>query len=76
MDATVNINWKRRSMSQSVLKVVLKGEDWTFTRKYLMYETYNLDENDPHVKTCLDDARECLKLIPDDEVFNIAKVVR
>jgi len=63
-------------MTQSVLKVVLKGEDWTFTKKYLMYEPYKNDEDDEVVKRCLDDARDCLKVTPEDAEFKTSKVVR
>lgn len=63
-------------MTQSVLKVILKGDDWTFTKKYLMYESYALDEDDQYVKPCIDDAKECLKVMATDAEIKSCKVLR
>jgi hypothetical protein len=63
-------------MSASVLKVILKGDDWTFTKKYLMYENYALDEEDEHVKPCLEDAKNCLKIFATDAEIKGGKLIR
>lgn len=63
-------------MSAKVLKVILKGEDWSFVKKYLIYEEVVLDEGSEHVKRCIDDARDCLKITPDDAEVKSSLVLR
>lgn len=63
-------------MSQSILTVILQGPDWTFKKKYLMYEPYTNDEEDEVVKKCISDAKECLKITPEDAEFKTSKVIR
>jgi hypothetical protein len=51
-------------MGVKVVKVILKGggesDDWTFTKKYLIYDKLLLDEEDKECKECLDDAKNHL----------------
>lgn len=63
-------------MSAKVLKVILKGDDWTFSRKYLVYDEIKLDREDPKVGECIKDARECLKVTPEDEEVKCSMVNR
>lgn len=60
----------------TTLKVVLKGEDWGFYKKYLVYEAVTLNEECETVQKCLDDAKDCLKVTADDAEFKISQVVR
>ncbi len=50
-----------------VLKVILKGDDWTFSHKYLIYDEIKLEREDPVVRGCIQDARSRLKMEPDEE---------
>ena len=63
-------------MSAKILKVILKGEDWCFTKKYLIYEEVVLDETSDLVRKCMTDARECLKITPDDEEIKTSLVLK
>jgi hypothetical protein len=38
----------------SVLTVAIKDEEKTLRTKYLIYETYTTDENDPIIKDCIE----------------------
>ena len=63
-------------MALKTLKVVFKGEDWTFTKKYLVYEDVALDESSDQVIKCIQDAKECLNLTPDDAEVKGSLVIR
>jgi hypothetical protein len=63
-------------MGTTELKVLFKGEDWTFNKKFLVYEDFSLKDEDPKVQECIKDAQDCVKLTPDDVSFKITKVVR
>lgn len=63
-------------MSATELKVVFKGEDWTFNKKFLVYEEFTLSDQDPKVQECIKDAQDCIKLTPDDVSFRITKVIQ
>lgn len=58
----------------STIKVIFKGDDWKFTHKFLVYGDIKLDREDPTVKECLDTARNCLNVIPDDEEIKCSLV--
>jgi len=53
-------------MIAKTLKVIAKGEDWTFARKYLVYGDVMIDDKDPEVIKCIEDATQCLKVTADD----------
>lgn len=38
----------------SILTVAIKDEEKTLRTKYLIYETYTTDENDPIIKDCIE----------------------
>lgn len=63
-------------MAAKVLKVSLKGEDWTFTKKFLIYDELILDEEAEEVRACIIDAKECLKITPDDAEVKCSLVIR
>ena len=63
-------------MSVAELKVVLKGEDWTYTQKFLIYEEFSLSEEDPFVGKCIKEATNSVKLTPEDISFKINKVIQ
>jgi hypothetical protein len=63
-------------MSAKVLKVILKGEDWTFAKKYLLYDEVILNENSERVQECIQDARECLKVTAEDAEVKASLVLR
>ncbi len=50
-----------------VLKVILKGDDWTFSNKYLVYDEIKLEREDPVVMECIQDARNHLQAEPEEE---------
>lgn len=60
----------------TTLKVVLKGEDWGFYKKFLVYEPVTLNEECESAAKCLEDALSCLKITPDDVEFKVSQVVR
>ena len=53
-------------MSAKVLKVILKGDEWTFSTKYLVYNEFQLDNSDPVVQEHIADAKAKLTVIPED----------
>lgn len=63
-------------MNATELKVVFKGEDWTFNKKFLVYEEFTLKDQDPKVQECIKDAQDCIKLTPEDVSFRITKVLQ
>jgi len=63
-------------MTHSVLTVICKGEDWTFRKKFNLYDEYKNDENDPVVAECIKAATDCVKDTPDDVEFKTSKVVQ
>lgn len=63
-------------MSAKVIKVILKGEDWTFNKKYLIYDEVILDEEADKVKECIKDAQDCLKITADDAEVKTSLVIR
>lgn len=62
-------------MTQAILTVILKGEDWTFKKKFLVYEPFKNDEDDELVKRCIDDAKDCLKITAEDAEFKTSKII-
>lgn len=63
-------------MTHSVLTVICKGEDWTFRKKYNLYDEYKNDETDPVVSECIKDATDFVKATPDDVEFKTSKVLK
>ena len=39
----------------SELTVVVKDEEKNLRKKFLIYETYTVDENDPTIKNCIEE---------------------
>lgn len=39
----------------SELKVTIKDEEKKLDKKFLIYDTYSTDENDPMIKQCIDE---------------------
>ena len=56
------------------LKVILKGDDWTFSHKFLVYGEVKLEREDETVATCIQDARKCLTVTPEDEEVKCSMV--
>lgn len=63
-------------MTHSILSVILKGEDWTFRKKYQLYDEYKNDETDPVVAQCIKDAEDFVKGTADDVEFKTSKVLK
>ena len=63
-------------MTHSVLTVICKGEDWSFRKKYNLYDEYKNDETDPVVAQCIKDATDFVKATPDDVEFKTSKVLK
>lgn len=55
----------------SELTVVIKDEEKTLRCKYLAYEKYSVEDDDPFIKTCIDKTRENFDGEPIDIVVNI-----
>lgn len=60
----------------TTLTVILKGEDWTFRKKYLVYETVTLDDDCEVVQKCKKDAEDHLKVTPEDLEYKTSQVVK
>lgn len=58
------------------LKVILKGDDWTYSQKFLVYDEFKLEREDPVVYNCIKLARECLKVDPEDEEVKCSMVCK
>ena len=63
-------------MTHSVLTVILKGEDWSYRKKFNLYDDYKNDENDPVVNECIKTAQNAVKDTADDVEFKTSKVIR
>ena len=63
-------------MTHSVLTVILKGEDWSYRKKFNLYEDYKNDEHDPIVSECIQKAQATVKDTPEDIEFKTSKVIR
>jgi len=63
-------------MTAVEMKVIFKGEDWTFSKKFLVYDALSLDEDDKQVKECIQDAEGCVCLTPSDVSLKISKVIQ
>lgn len=51
------------------LTVSLKNDEQTFKKKYLIYDKFTMDENDPIVKDCIEDAISQIKSTVDSIVI-------
>lgn len=40
------------------LTVILKDSDRTYKQKFLIYETYSMSEDDPVIRTCIEEAKK------------------
>lgn len=63
-------------MPVPTVKVILKGEDWTFTKKYIIYDEIIMHEDTDKLAACIKDARECLKISADDCEIKSSMLVR
>lgn len=57
-----------------VVKIILKGDDWTFTHKYLVYDQFKVEREDPVIQECIQNARGCLSMQPNDEEIRCSMV--
>jgi len=48
------------------LTVTVKGEDSTFKQKFLIYDDFVMNENDPVIKNHVEEALANAKIEPDD----------
>ena len=48
------------------LTVSIKGVECSFKHKFLIYEEVYLSEQDPIVKTCIEEALSTAKIVPED----------
>lgn len=48
------------------LTVVLKDSDRTYRQKFLIYEEYTTNENDPIILKCIEEAKENFQGHPED----------
>jgi len=55
----------------SELTVAIKDEEKTLRTKYLIYETYTTDENDPVIKDCIEKTLENFAGEPSDVTVTI-----
>lgn len=55
----------------SELTVTIKDEEKNLRTKYLIYETYTTDENDPIIKDCIEKTLENFDGEPSDITVNI-----
>lgn len=59
----------------SELTVVIKDEEKTLRTKYLMYDEYTVNENDPVVKDCIEKTLANFDGEPSDITVNIKFVL-
>lgn len=55
----------------SELKVTIKDSEKSLNKKYLIYDTYTTDENDPMIKQCIDETLENFDGEPEHVTVNI-----
>ena len=55
----------------SELTVAIKDEEKNLRTKYLIYETYTTDENDPVIKDCIEKTLDNFNGEPTDITINI-----
>lgn len=48
------------------LSVTIKGEDSTYKQKFLIYDSIRLEESDPVIKRCIEEALSNAKIQPED----------
>lgn len=48
------------------ITVVLKDSERTYRQKFLVYETYNVADNDPIIRDCIDEAKKNFLGVPED----------
>ncbi len=58
------------------LTVTIKGDEQTYKQKFLLYDEYQMNEEDPIVKKCIDEALANAKIEPDDIKVRALLVVR
>jgi len=63
-------------MSAKIVRVICKGEDCNFSKKYLIYNDFTLEHSDPVIKECIDDSRKCLNFIPEDVEVKCSMVTK
>lgn len=55
----------------SELTVTIKDEEKTLRTKYLSYDKYSIDENDPYIQQCIDETRKNFQGEPKDVYVSI-----
>ena len=58
-------------MTFSELKVTIKDCEKRLSKEYSSYEVYQVDENDPFVKACIEETLDNFAGEPDDISVNI-----
>lgn len=48
------------------LTVILKDPERTYRQKFLMYETYTVSMDDPHIISCIEEAKKNFDGEPED----------
>ncbi len=57
----------------SELKVTIKDDEKSLNKKFTIYETYTIDENDPTIKQCIEETLENFDGTPDSVKVTIIK---
>jgi len=55
----------------SELKVTIKDEEKTLNKKFLIYETYQTQDNDPTIQQCIKETLDNFDGEPTDVIVNI-----
>ena len=55
----------------SELKVTIKDEEKTLNKKFLIYETYQTQDNDPVIQKCIKETLDNFDGEPTDVIVNI-----
>lgn len=58
------------------VSVTIKGEESTFKQKFLIYDEFAMNEKDPVIKACVDQALANSKVVPDDIKVRALLVLR
>lgn len=48
------------------LTVTIKGAESSYKQKFLLYDSYSFNENDPVIKQCVEEALANAKIEPED----------
>jgi hypothetical protein len=58
------------------ITVILKDDERTYRQKFLMYEDFTMNHEDPVIKICIESARKNFEGEPDDIQIRVLMVLK